>query len=152
LALNTGVLETTIRALLAPGRGILAADESHGTIARRFEALGIEATEEHRRRYRQMLFTTPGVSDFISTLTLGFARRFASYKRPGMPLHDRDRLVRILTNRDRPVQLVMAGKTHPADQAGQEVIKTWIEFMRRPEVRGRAIFFPDYDLLLAETC
>jgi glycogen phosphorylase len=75
------------------------------------------------------------------TLTLGFARRFATYKRPGMLLHDRDRLVRILTNRDRPVQLVMAGKAHPADQAGQEVIKA---------VRGRVIFFPDYDLLLAE--
>jgi starch phosphorylase len=84
------------------------------------------------------------------TLTLGFARRFATYKRPGMLLHDRDRLVRILTNRDRPVQLVMAGKAHPADEAGQEVIKAWIEFMRRPEVRGRVIFFPDYDLLLAE--
>jgi glycogen phosphorylase len=84
------------------------------------------------------------------TLTLGFARRFATYKRPGMLLHDRDRLVRILTNRDRPDQLVMAGKAHPADEAGQEVIKAWIEFMRRPEVRGRVIFFPDYDLLLAE--
>jgi starch phosphorylase len=76
------------------------------------------------------------------TLTLGFARRFATYKRPGMLLHDRDRLVRILTNRDRPVQLVMAGKAHPADEAGQEVIKAWIEFMRRSEVRGRVIFFP----------
>jgi hypothetical protein len=56
--MDTGVLETTIRALLAPGKGILAADESHATIARRFEALGVEATEENRRRYRQMLFTT----------------------------------------------------------------------------------------------
>jgi starch phosphorylase len=84
------------------------------------------------------------------TLTIGFARRFATYKRPGMLLHDPERLVRILTNRDRPVQLVMAGKAHPADQAGQEIIKAWIEFMRRPEVCGRVIFFPDYDLLLAE--
>jgi starch phosphorylase len=84
------------------------------------------------------------------TLTVGFARRFAPYKRPGMLLHDPDRLVRILTDRDRPVQLVIAGKAHPADQAGQEMIKAWIEFMRRPEVCGRVIFFPDYDLLLAE--
>jgi glycogen phosphorylase len=84
------------------------------------------------------------------TLTIGFAKRFATYKRPGMLLHDRDRLMRILTDRDRPVQLVIAGKAHPGDQAGQEVIKAWIEFMRRPEVRGRVIFFPDYDLLLAE--
>jgi starch phosphorylase len=84
------------------------------------------------------------------TLTLGFARRFANYKRPGMLLHDPERLVRILTNRDRPVQLVIAGKAHPADQAGQEIIKAWIAFMRRPEVCGRVVFLPDYDLLLAE--
>jgi starch phosphorylase len=84
------------------------------------------------------------------TLTVGFARRFATYKRPGMLLHDPDRLVRILTDRDRPVQLVIAGKAHPADQAGQEIIKAWITFMRRPEVCGRVVFFPDYDLLLAE--
>jgi starch phosphorylase len=83
-------------------------------------------------------------------LTLGFARRFATYKRPGMLLHDPDRLVRILTSRDRPVQLVIAGKAHPADQAGQEIIKRWIAFMRRPEVCGRVVFFADYDLLLAE--
>ena len=68
--MNTWVLETTIRALLAPRRGILAADESHGTIARRFEAFGVEAMEENRRRYRQMLFTTPGVSEFISGVIL----------------------------------------------------------------------------------
>lgn len=84
------------------------------------------------------------------TLTVGFARRFATYKRPGMLLHDPDRLVRILTDRDRPAQLVIAGKAHPADQAGQQLIKAWIEFMRRPEVCGRVVFFPDYDLLMAE--
>jgi starch phosphorylase len=83
-------------------------------------------------------------------LTVGFARRFATYKRPGMLLHDPNRLVRILTDRDRPVQLVIAGKAHPADQAGQELIKAWIAFARRPEVCGRVIFFADYDLLLAE--
>lgn len=86
----------------------------------------------------------------LHTLTIGFARRFATYKRPGMLLHDPDRLVQILTNPDRPVQLVIAGKAHPADQAGQELIKAWIEFTRRPEVCGRVVFFPDYDLRLAE--
>lgn len=84
------------------------------------------------------------------TLTIGFARRFATYKRPGMLLHDPERLVRVLTDRDRPVQLVIAGKAHPADQAGQAMIKAWIAFIRRPEVCGRVIFFADYDLLLAE--
>ena len=83
-------------------------------------------------------------------LTLGFARRFATYKRPAMLLHDPARLVRILTDRNRPVQLVIAGKAHPADEAGQALIRAWIQFIRRPEVCGRVVFFADYDLLLAE--
>jgi starch phosphorylase len=83
-------------------------------------------------------------------LTLGFARRFATYKRPNMLLHDPGRLLRLLSNRDRPVQLIMAGKAHPADQAGQDLIQTWIAFARRPEAQGRVIFLPDYDLLAAE--
>ena len=63
-------LEVTARALVAPGKGILAADESHATIARRFEAYGIANTEENRRRYRQMLFTTKGIGEFISGVIL----------------------------------------------------------------------------------
>jgi starch phosphorylase len=79
-------------------------------------------------------------------LTLGFARRFATYKRPTLLLCDPDRLLRILTNESRPVQLVIAGKAHPADRLGQEMITEWIRFIRRPEARGRVIFVPDYDL------
>jgi starch phosphorylase len=85
-----------------------------------------------------------------TVLTLGFARRFAPYKRPDLLLHDSARLLRILTNAERPVQLVIAGKAHPADRFGQELIRTWIQFIRRPEVCGRVIFLADYDLLLAE--
>jgi starch phosphorylase len=84
------------------------------------------------------------------TLTLGFARRFAAYKRPNLLLQDPDRLVRLLSNRERPVQLVLAGKAHPADQTGQDLIKAWIQFTRRTDVRGRVIFLPDYDLQTAE--
>ncbi|MEB2344190.1 MAG: alpha-glucan family phosphorylase [Deltaproteobacteria bacterium] len=84
------------------------------------------------------------------TLTLAFARRFATYKRPTLLLHDPERLLRILTDRDRPVQLVLAGKAHPADEPGQAMIRRWFGFLRRPEVQGRAVFLPDYDLLLAE--
>jgi starch phosphorylase len=84
------------------------------------------------------------------TLTVGFARRFATYKRPNLLLRDPDRLIRLLSDPERPVQLVMAGKAHPADQPGQELIQAWIRFIRRPEVQGRVIFLPDYDLLLAE--
>ena len=83
-------------------------------------------------------------------LTLGFARRFATYKRPNLLLHDSERLVRILTNRDHPVQLVLAGKAHPQDIAGQEMIRQWMEFSRRPELRSSVIFLSDYDVLMAE--
>ena len=85
-----------------------------------------------------------------NALTLGFARRFATYKRPNLLLHDPARLINILTNPERPVQLVLAGKAHPQDAAGQEMITQWIEFARRPEVRSRVIFLSDYDVLMAE--
>ncbi len=84
------------------------------------------------------------------TLTLGFARRFAVYKRPNLLLHDPGRLLRILSNRERPAQLIIAGKAHPADQAGQAMIKEWFQFLRHPDARRRVLFIPDYDLLLAE--
>jgi starch phosphorylase len=83
-------------------------------------------------------------------LTLGFARRFATYKRPNLLLHDPQRLLRILTSSQRPVQLVIAGKAHPADQAGQSLIREWMHFIRQPEVRPHAIFLSDYDMLLTE--
>ena len=85
-----------------------------------------------------------------NVLTLGFARRFAPYKRPNLLLHDPARLLNILLNRERPVQLVLAGKAHPQDIEGQEMIRQWIEFSRRPEVRSRVVFLSDYDALMAE--
>jgi starch phosphorylase len=83
-------------------------------------------------------------------LTLGFARRFAPYKRPNLLLHDPERLLRLLTDRERPVQLIIAGKAHPADQAGQALIQEWTRFIRRPEARPHAVFLGDYDMLLTE--
>jgi len=83
-------------------------------------------------------------------LTLGFARRFAPYKRPNLLLHDPDRLLRLLNNSQRPVQLIIAGKAHPADRAGQALIQEWTRFIRRPEVRPHVIFLSDYDMLLTE--
>jgi starch phosphorylase len=85
-----------------------------------------------------------------NTLTLGFARRFATYKRPNLLLHDPERLIGLLTNPQRPIQLIMAGKAHPADRAGQALIQEWTHFIRRPEVRPHAIFLSDYDMLLTE--
>jgi starch phosphorylase len=83
-------------------------------------------------------------------LTLGFARRFAAYKRPNLLLHDPERLLRLLSNPQRPVQLIIAGKAHPADLAGQALIQKWIQFIRRPQVRPHAVFLSDYDMQLTE--
>ncbi|MGB8913413.1 MAG: alpha-glucan family phosphorylase, partial [Candidatus Sulfotelmatobacter sp.] len=85
-----------------------------------------------------------------NTLTLGFARRFATYKRPNLLLHDPERLLRLLSNSQRPVQLIIAGKAHPADEAGKALIQEWIHFIRRPETRPQVIFLSDYDMLLTE--
>jgi starch phosphorylase len=83
-------------------------------------------------------------------LTLGFARRFATYKRPNLLLRDPARLLNILMNQERPVQLVLAGKAHPQDVEGQEMITQWFEFARRVDVRSRVVFLSDYDVLMAE--
>lgn len=82
-------------------------------------------------------------------LTIGFARRFASYKRPDLLLHDPDRLARLVTDPQRPVQLVVAGKAHPQDQAGRRLIRRWLDFVGRRDLRGRAVFLADYDLAVA---
>jgi starch phosphorylase len=85
-----------------------------------------------------------------NALTLGIARRFVAYKRPNMLLHDPERLLRLLTNPQRPVQLVLAGKAHPADQFGQALIQQWTQFIQRPEARRHVIFLSDYNMFLSE--
>ena len=84
-----------------------------------------------------------------NTLTVGFARRFTGYKRPTLLLHDRKRLTRILTNAECPVQLLVAGKAHPLDLEGVQMVCEWAEYMRSPEVCGRAVFLEDYDMAMA---
>jgi len=85
-----------------------------------------------------------------NALTLGFARRFATYKRPNLLLQDPERLLRLLTNPHCPVQLIIAGKAHPADEEGKALIQQWVHFIRRPETRPHVIFLSDYDMLLTE--
>lgn len=84
-------------------------------------------------------------------LTLGFARRFTAYKRPHLLLQDPERLVRLLKDPRRPVQIIVAGKAHPQDQRGKELIRDWVRFTSRPDVRSRAVFVEDYDIALAAT-
>jgi starch phosphorylase len=83
-------------------------------------------------------------------LTLGFARRFATYKRPNLLLHDPARLLRLLANPRCPVQLILAGKAHPQDRAAQGLIQEWVSFIRQPEIRHHILFLSDYDMLLTE--
>jgi starch phosphorylase len=85
-----------------------------------------------------------------NVLTLGFARRFAEYKRPNLLLHDPERLARLLTNPARPVQIVVAGKAHPADETGKRFIQEWAQFVGQPRVRRNAVFLEDYDIALAQ--
>jgi glycogen phosphorylase len=82
-------------------------------------------------------------------LTIGFARRFATYKRATLIFKDPDRLAAILTNPDRPVQLVFAGKAHPADEGGKRLIQEIIWRARDPKFGGRIAFAEDYDMELA---
>src|SRR5207302_547 len=82
-------------------------------------------------------------------LTLGFARRFAAYKRATLLLSQPERLEALLLSHDRPVQLVFAGKAHPADDVGKEMIRQIVQFSRRPSVRHRIVFVEDYDIAVA---
>jgi starch phosphorylase len=118
----------------------LLIDYARDRLARHFAAAG-ESSE-----------TVEGAKHLFdpNVLTLGFARRFATYKRPNLLLHDPARLLRLLSNRERPVQLLIAGKAHPADMAGQALIQKWVQFIRQAEVRPHAVFLSDYDMQLTE--
>ncbi|MFD1715910.1 alpha-glucan family phosphorylase [Amnibacterium flavum] len=83
-------------------------------------------------------------------LTIGFARRVPTYKRLTLMLHDEDRLRAILTSKKRPVQLVIAGKSHPADDEGKRLIQKLVQFTQDPSVRGRIVFLPNYDIAMAQ--
>jgi starch phosphorylase len=85
----------------------------------------------------------------VGALTIGFARRFATYKRAGLLFSDMDRISRLLWNKDRPVQIIFAGKAHPADRPGQGVIQEIFARSRSPQLRGRVFILEDYDLRVA---
>ncbi|MEC3980347.1 alpha-glucan family phosphorylase [Amycolatopsis sp. H20-H5] len=82
-------------------------------------------------------------------LTVGFARRVPTYKRLTLMLRDPDRLRALLTDKKRPIQLVVAGKSHPADEGGKALIQQIVRFVDDPEVRRRIVFLPDYDMSMA---
>ena len=83
-------------------------------------------------------------------LTIGFARRFATYKRAGLLLSDKERLLRLVTDKERPLQFVFAGKAHPQDDEGKKLIQSLVQFCRREECRPRMVFIEDYDIEIAQ--
>ncbi|RRJ88784.1 alpha-glucan family phosphorylase [Gulosibacter macacae] len=83
-------------------------------------------------------------------LTVGFARRVSTYKRLTLMLQNPERLRRILTNPDRPVQFIIAGKAHPADMGGKQLLQELVRFADEAGVRDRIIFLPDYDVTIAK--
>lgn len=115
-------------------------DYARNRLASQLEARGTSKEEIEKAKH----FLSP------DALTLGFARRFAAYKRPDLLLADEARLLRILTNQERPVQLIIAGKAHPEDAEGHALIKKWMQFILRPETRAHVIFLSDYDMILTE--
>ena len=82
-------------------------------------------------------------------LTIGFARRFASYKRGTLIFKDLERIKKILTSREQPVQIIVAGKAHPQDNNGKELIKQIVAFSKDPELRHKVVFLEDYDMNVA---
>ena len=84
-----------------------------------------------------------------AALTIGFARRFATYKRATLILRDLPRLQRILSDGHRPVQFIFAGKAHPRDDAGKELIRQITDLTRRTELGRHLVFLEDYDMAVA---
>ncbi len=82
-------------------------------------------------------------------LTIGFARRFATYKRGALLLREPDRLRRMLEDSKRPIQFVFAGKAHPADHEGKELIKSIVNFARDAQIHRRFVFIDNYDINVA---
>jgi starch phosphorylase len=111
-----------------------------------------------RKRFEQQLRVSGQQQEMIAiakdifdpnVLTLGFARRFVPYKRPDLLLHDEQRFIRILTNHEHPLQLVIAGKSPPFDEAGKALIRQWIQFIQKNNLYRHVIFLSDYDMSLA---
>jgi starch phosphorylase len=108
----------------------------------------LKAQVQRRGTYHTELNWAEEVLD-PEALTIGFARRFAGYKRGNLLLKDPKRLVRLLTDANRPVQLVFAGKAHPRDSEGKEIIRQIVHFAGQYDVRRRLVFLEDYDIDVA---
>ena len=110
----------------------------------------LRASWRQRGASEAELFWIDGVLD-DQVLTIGFARRVPAYKRLTLMLQDPDRLIELLLDPERPLQIVIAGKAHPADDSGKLFVQQMVQFTDDPRVRHRIVFLPDYDMGLALT-
>ena len=103
-----------------------------------------------KRRLLEFIVATRGAQELDpDVLTIGFARRFATYKRASLLFSRREQLARLLADPERPIQVLVAGKAHPADEGGKDVIRHVVEFAREPAAAGRVVFLEDYEMTLA---
>jgi glycogen phosphorylase len=103
-----------------------------------------------KERLLDFVATTRGARELEpDVLTIGFARRFATYKRASLLFSRPDRLARLLADPERPIQVLVAGKAHPADEGGKDVIQLVVDFAREPAAAGRVVFLEDYEMTLA---
>lgn len=101
-------------------------------------------------RLIEFVVTTRGVRELDpEVLTIGFARRFATYKRASLLFSRPERLAQLLGDPERPIQVLVAGKAHPADEDGKDVIELVVDFAREPTAAGRVVFLEDYEMTLA---
>ena len=135
--------------------GALGADEETGTpdFARAYDLDDATLWRVHRAAKDALLrsMRSRGYGDGFDpeALTIGFARRFATYKRADLLFSDASRLAALLDDAERPLQLVLAGKAHPADEGGKALIRRVAEFARDPRANGRVVFLEDYEMTLA---
>ncbi len=125
--------------------------ETHMLLKEKAINFAREKIINQRRRNREApgFITEAGEILLPQALTIGFARRFTTYKRATLIFQDPDRLAAILNDPDRPVQIIFAGKAHPADFAGQEIIHKINDFARDEPFRGKIVFLEDYDINIA---
>jgi starch phosphorylase len=125
--------------------------ETHRTLKATLVGFARREAEAQRRRnsHSEELIEAAKTTLDADVLTIGFARRFATYKRGNLLFTDMDRLRRLLLDPDRPVQLIFAGKAHPDDQPGKELLRTVYQASLLPDLRSRIVFVEDYDINVA---
>ena len=132
-------------------------DEKIAQIRQELRTKLVRRIKNNLKESQNITYFTPReiveVSDTLrdDVLTIGFARRFATYKRAHLLFTNLDRLDAIVNNPERPVQFIFAGKAHPADKAGQDLIKNIVEISKQPRFLGKIIFLSNYDMDLART-